>query len=280
MFFVRHSVLQRVSIVACLVLTLILVACQPPPAPVQEQLDQPPDGITAEDLIGVWIDNYEVYNLFREDGTFRSAESLGGFETSPIFEGVYQLQGAQLILTSSDEGRFCRGLTGSYELRLTAEGKLEMDLIEDPCTDRGIVWNSNPLSRVPEADVKLALALEANRAVVVRYMEELWNQGDLAVADEVLAEDFVSHNFPAGDREALKGAIAGFRAENPNAYFDLNDIVVTVDKAFIQNTLMVRPEGAPANARGEAVSPPMMLVLGVEDDRITDRWLYMWAEAP
>lgn len=280
MFFLRHSVLQRVSTAACLVLMLILVACQPPPAPMIEQSDQPVDDITDEDLIGVWIDNYEMYNLFREDGTFRSAESLGGFETSPIFEGVFQLQEARLILTSSDEGRFCRGLTGSYDVRLTAEGKLEMDLIEDPCTDRGIVWNSHPLSRVPEADVELALALEANRSVVVRYMEELWNQGNLAVADEVLTEDFVSHNFPAGDREFLKGAVAGFSAENPNAYFSLDDVVVTNGKVFVQTMIMVRPDDAPADAMGEPASPPMMLVLGVEDGKITDRWLYTWAEAP
>jgi len=203
MFCMRLAGVQRVSIAACLVLVLILVACQPPPAPVLEQSDQAADSITAEDLIGVWIDNYQTYTQFREDGTFRGALSLSDFETSPLDWGVFQLQGTQLTLTSSDEGRFCRGLTGSYYIRLTAEGKLKMDLIEDSCTDRGIVWNSHPLNRVPEADVELAFVQEANRAVVVRYMEELWNQGDLAVAEEVLAEDFVSHNFPAGDREVL-----------------------------------------------------------------------------
>ena len=98
----------------------------------------------------------------------------------------------------------------------------------------------------PEFTAKMgaAMAQLATKAAAARYMEELWNQGDLSVADELLAEDFVSHNFPAGDREALKGAVAGFRAENPNAYFTYDDITVADDRVFIVNTMMVRPEGA------------------------------------
>lgn len=109
-------------------------------------------------------------------------------------------------------------------------------------------------------------------------MEELWNQGDLSVADELLAEDFVSHNFPAGDREALKGAVAGFRAENPNAYFTYDDITVADDRVFIVNTMMVRPEGAAADAEDEPAGGPMVLILGVKDGKFTDRWLFVSPE--
>jgi ketosteroid isomerase-like protein len=106
-------------------------------------------------------------------------------------------------------------------------------------------------------------------------MEELWNQGDLSVADELLAEDFVSHNFPTGDLEALKGAVAGFRAENPNAYFAYDDISVADDRVFIVNTMMVRPEGAAADAEGEPAGGPMVLILSVKDGKFTDRWLFV-----
>jgi hypothetical protein len=74
------------------------------------------------------------------------------------------------------------------------------------------------------AKMGAAMAQLETKAAAARYMEELWNQGDLAVADELLADDFVSHNHPAGDRAALKDAVAGFRAENPNAYFTYDDI--------------------------------------------------------
>jgi ketosteroid isomerase-like protein len=128
-----------------------------------------------------------------------------------------------------------------------------------------------------QAAVARATNLEANKTLATRYLEELWNQGDLAVADETLSEDFVSHNFPAGDREALKQAVAGFREANPGAYFTLDDMVVTEDRAFIQNTMMTRPEDASESAEGEP-GPPMLLVLGFEDAKITDRWLWLSPE--
>ena len=132
----------------------------------------------------------------------------------------------------------------------------------------------------PDSAAKLeaAIAQLAAKAAAARYMEELWNQGDLTVADELLAEDFVSHNFPAGDREALKGAVAGFRAENPNAYFAYDDPIVTEDRVFIVNTMMVRPEGAAADAEGEPAGGPMVLILGVKDGKFTDRWLFVSPE--
>jgi ketosteroid isomerase-like protein len=121
------------------------------------------------------------------------------------------------------------------------------------------------------AKLEAAIAQLTIKAAAARYMEELWNQGDLAVADELLADDFVSHNHPAGDRAALKDAVTGFRAENPNAYFTYDDITVAGDRVFIGSTMMVRPEGAPADAEGEPAGGPMVLILGVKDGKFTDR---------
>jgi len=125
------------------------------------------------------------------------------------------------------------------------------------------------------AKMEATVAQQAIKAAAARWMEELWNQGDLAVADELLADDFVSHNFPAGDRETIKGAVAGFRKDNPNAYFTYDDITVAGDRVFIVNTMMVRPEGAPADAEGEPDGGPMVVILGVKDGKFTDRWLFM-----
>lgn len=130
-----------------------------------------------------------------------------------------------------------------------------------------------------QARFEQANLLAANRALVERYMDELWTQGDLAVAEEIIAEDFVSHNFPLGDRAALIDSVVDFRAGNPNAYFTYDDMTVTADRVFIVNELMVRPEGAAADVEGEPASEPMVLILGIADGQITDRWLFMYAPA-
>ena len=47
-----------------------------------------------------------------------------------------------------------------------------------------------------KAKIDAAMTREANKEAVRRYMDELWSQGDLSVADQVVAEDFVSHRDP------------------------------------------------------------------------------------
>jgi hypothetical protein len=88
-------------------------------------------------------------------------------------------------------------------------------------------------------------------------------RGNLSVADEVLSEDFVSHNFPAGDRETLKQAVAGFREENPGAYFPIEQLVMSDDQAFIINRMWMVPEGAP---EGDMAEP-------VGDQMVTGNWI-------
>lgn len=50
------------------------------------------------------------------------------------------------------------------------------------------------------------------------------------------------------------------------------------DRAFVVSTMTIRPEGAAPDAEGEPAGSPMVLVLGIEDGKITDRWLYCHAE--
>ena len=137
------------------------------------------------------------------------------------------------------------------------------------------VWNLNEDSRIK---IDEAMAQASNEEAVRRYMEELWNEGDLSVADEVLSEDFVSHNFPAGDRETLKQAVAGFREENPGAYFPIEQLVMSDGQAIIINRMWVVPEGAPEGDMGEPVGEQMVLELGVKEGKITDRQLFMTPE--
>ena len=144
------------------------------------------------------------------------------------------------------------------------------------------LWKSVSWVFTPEFVEKFdaAMAHQASSALVDRYFAELWNEGNLDVVDEIIAEDFVSHSYPMidGDRDALRESVSGFRAENPNAYFTFDDVTVADGRAFVINTMMVRPAGAATDTEGEPASSPMVLVLGIEDGKITDRWLYLHAE--
>ncbi|MEM7129458.1 MAG: nuclear transport factor 2 family protein [Chloroflexota bacterium] len=128
------------------------------------------------------------------------------------------------------------------------------------------------------ARLESALAEISREETVRRYMEELWNEGNLSVADEVLSQDFVSHNSPAGDREALKQSVTDFHAENPGAYFSIDNLAMSDDQAIVVTTMWVVAEDAEEGDEGEPVSEPMVLTLGLKDGKITDRQLFMTAE--
>lgn len=133
----------------------------------------------------------------------------------------------------------------------------------------------------PEFRAKMdaAMATATTRDVITRYMDNLWSQGELALVDELIAEDFVSHNTPAGEgRDFMRAAVSGFREGNPGVYFPVHEIVVTDAHVFVFSEMMQGAEGAGASASDEPIGTPMLLVLDVEDGQITDRWMYEAAE--
>ena len=122
--------------------------CQPLFVPPQQPGGQPAAGISSDDLSGIWMDAVSMYTEFRDDGTFRAADSIGGLETLPMDQGTFQLQGNEFTLTSDEDTVFGRGTVGIYQVRLTETGDLEMVQLEDPCRERVGSLDLRPLIRV------------------------------------------------------------------------------------------------------------------------------------
>jgi len=123
----------RFSLIVTLV---VLAACQTAPS------------VTVEDLSGIWqLDGSARILQLNEDGTFRSASSKYLLEDSPYNVGQFQLEGTLFTLTNSEESRNCPGRTGTFEVELTEEGKLQFTLNEDECHNRGQSLPRAPWSR-------------------------------------------------------------------------------------------------------------------------------------
>lgn len=75
---------------------------------------------------------------------------------------------------------------------------------------------------------------EANKAVVRRFYEEIWNGGHEAVADEIIAPDFISRVTGAAGPDAVKNVVAMWRSAFPNFKITIEeqyaegDVVITV----------------------------------------------------
>lgn len=129
-----------------------------------------------------------------------------------------------------------------------------------------------------EFQAKLAAAnvLAVNRTASIQFMEELWDQGNLAVADEIIADNFLNHTPYPGlgtDREGLKADVAQFHTDFPDnsARFRIDDLMITEDKAVIHTTLMIKAPDSTSDTEIEGDS--FVVILSMEDGRITERWL-------
>jgi len=122
------------------------------------------------------------------------------------------------------------------------------------------------------------MTTDGNQGVVSRYLEELLNQGNLAVADELLTPDFTIDH--AGVPEVLRGPaafgafVAAFRTAFPDVHGTVEDVVAAGDKVAVRLTWRgthrgefqgIAPTGKPFTVRGSAI-------YHLTGDRIAAAW--------
>lgn len=91
------------------------------------------------------------------------------------------------------------------------------------------------------------MSVEQNKAIARRLPEEIFSQGDLAVADEIIASNFVDTTAPPGTPpgpEGIKQFAAMFRAAFP-------DVQYTVDLQLGEGELVAHRVTGRATMTGE-----------------------------
>jgi steroid delta-isomerase-like uncharacterized protein len=80
------------------------------------------------------------------------------------------------------------------------------------------------------------MTIEQNKATARRWSEELWGRGNLAVADEIIAPDYVRHDpgdpFPARGPEDVKKIVTMLRTMLP-------DFSITVEAMVAEHDMVV-----------------------------------------
>lgn len=84
----------------------------------------------------------------------------------------------------------------------------------------------------------IVMDIEANKAIVRKYIE-LWSTGNRALADEILATDFVDHSHPEQlpGPESVKQEIKAFREGFPDASITVQQMVGEGDTVAFRFTL-------------------------------------------
>ena len=80
------------------------------------------------------------------------------------------------------------------------------------------------------------MSVDKNKAVARRYLEEIWNRGDLTAAEEMLTPTFVFHS-PTGTvegLEAFKKYVGGVRTIFPDLHFATEMLIAEGDQVVSQ----------------------------------------------
>jgi predicted ester cyclase len=75
-----------------------------------------------------------------------------------------------------------------------------------------------------------------NEDVARRFFDELWNQGRLRVAEELIAADHVHHvgGDVLGGPDGVKGAVTWLRTAFPDLRFEINDLISDRDLVAVR----------------------------------------------
>jgi hypothetical protein len=118
------------------------------PGPRERMPPTPAPGITQEDLVGIWTGSLTVGTdrvtyvfQFNEDGTWRAARGEDLLDCCPAEGGQFELEGTSLAFITSDESAFCKGQTGTYQVKLAQKDQLQFVLLEDACSPRTSIVN-------------------------------------------------------------------------------------------------------------------------------------------
>lgn len=112
---------------------------------------------------------------------------------------------------------------------------------------------------------------EQNKTLVRRYFEELWNREDLAIADEVIATDYVSHDptsawLPPGP-EGLKQFVTIYRTAFPDVQFVIEEMVAERDQVVTRWTAR-----GTYRATGQATIVSGTNIDRTADGKIVEHW--------
>jgi steroid delta-isomerase-like uncharacterized protein len=131
------------------------------------------------------------------------------------------------------------------------------------------IWGS------PRVCTKL-LANEKNKALVRRYLEEVFNKENLAVIDEIDSPDYVAHlsGYPPLNREGLKETLTIFRAAFPDLRVTIEDLVAEGDKVVHRSTFNGTHrgnfQGIPATGKAFAITG--MNISRISSGKIVEDW--------
>ena len=131
-------------------------------------------------------------------------------------------------------------------------------------------------STITEAGEYL-MSAEDNKALVRRYLEEVWHKGNIGAVDAFLAPNYRRYLSPTAaplTPDGQRERVAGFRAAFPDIQLTIEDMFAEGDRVAFRSTMRGTHQGvfqgiAPT---GRQVTVSLIDVVRVEHGKLVEHW--------
>ncbi len=118
---------------------------------------------------------------------------------------------------------------------------------------------------------------EDNKSIMRRAYDEILNEGNIDVADEVIAEDMTEHEqFPGLEpgREGFKGFVTMFREAFPDLQVTVEDMIAEDDKVAARVTMRGTHQGKflGIDPTGNQIEVPVVDIVRFADGMAVEHW--------
>jgi predicted ester cyclase len=127
------------------------------------------------------------------------------------------------------------------------------------------------------ANNPVAGSTEANKALVCRFYDEIFNKKNLNVVDELVAPNYKRYLSPIAaplDAAGQKTRLAGMLAAFPDSHLTIEDLVAEGDRVAIRLTNRGSHQGAYLGIQptGKQVVADAIEIMRIENGKIVEHW--------
>jgi steroid delta-isomerase-like uncharacterized protein len=112
---------------------------------------------------------------------------------------------------------------------------------------------------------------EANKALCRKYIEEVWNNRNLAAIDEYFAANYIDHDPSSPDfgkgPESVRKRVSHYLTAFPDLRFTIDDLIAEGDRCVIRWTVRATHRG---ELRGIAATGKQVTIAGTTTIRIAN----------
>ncbi|MGA7731017.1 MAG: ester cyclase [Chloroflexia bacterium] len=122
------------------------------------------------------------------------------------------------------------------------------------------------------------MSAEENKKLIRRFFDEVWNQGHVELAEEFVADGYVSHNYlsiEALGPEGIRRAVLAQKAAFPDQHTTIEDLIAEDDKVVVRGrddlTHVGDFMGYPGT--GRKVTVTWIDIFRIKDGKLVEAWL-------